>query len=100
MNGINEKKERNTHDRVRKRVVLIITNDPSITARKAASRLQIDSDSIMVRILYTVLKGKSLDNAVKRYIRDNMIRLSSKDEVLYWNKNKKGGGAYDCDQSE
>ncbi|MBO4907754.1 MAG: hypothetical protein J5476_00595 [Lachnospiraceae bacterium] len=99
MSNINVKKERNTHDRVRKRIVLIITDDPGITVREAASRLRIDPDNTMVRILCTFLKGKSLENAVKLYIRDNMIRLSSKDEVLYWNKNEEGGDADDCDQS-
>ena len=99
MSGRNIKKARNTHEKVRKRLVLIITDDPSMTASKAESRLQADSENIMIQVICTDLKGKKLEKAVKLYIRDNDINISSNDELLYWNSNK-GGGVDECNLSE
>ena len=79
-------KERNTHDRIRKRILLVITADPGVKARDVVDRLNIDQDSATVLLLYTFLKGRKLEKAVKLYMRDNLIRLSSKDEVIYWDE--------------
>lgn len=79
-------KERNTHDRIRKRILLVITADPGVKARDVVDRLNIDQDKVTVLLLYTLLKGRELEKAVKLYMRDNLIRLSSKDEVIYWDE--------------
>ena len=79
-------KERNTHDRIRKRILLVITANPGVKARDVVDRLNIDQDKVTVLLLYTLLKGRELEKAVKLYMRDNLIRLSSKDEVIYWDE--------------
>ena len=99
MSDVIEKKERNTHDRIRKRILLVITADSSVMARDVIARLNVDQGSATVLLLCTSLRGRELEKAVKRYMRDNMIRLSLKDEVIYWDRIRVGGDADDCDPS-
>ncbi len=93
-------KECYTHCRIRKRILLVITVDACLKTRDVVDRLNVEQNSVTVHLLCTFLKGRDLEKAVKQYMRDNLIRLSLKDEVIYWEEIGKGGGAYDCKRSE
>lgn len=100
MSDVIAKKRRNTHDRIRKRILLVITSDQSVNVGDVITYLSIDEGSTKVLLLYTSLRGRELEKGVKCYMRDNMIRISLKDEVIYWDKINEGGDVYDCNHSE
>lgn len=92
MSDVIIRKKRNTHGRLRKRIMLGITANPNITMKEVVESLQADPDSTVVRILRTTLKGKCLKSAVQSYIRDNGISIKNGDEVIFLDEKRDGGG--------
>ena len=90
------KKERNVHDRIRKKVVLVITADISVTSDTYADRFGVDRSTVSIRVLCTDLKGKSLKKAVARYIKEKSMKVADGDRLIYLDEKFGGGDDIDC----
>lgn len=69
--------------------MLIITSDKNVTTNCAAEYFGINTSEKAIRVLVTGLTGKKLENAIKKYMRSNEIRISIGDEVLFMEENIK-----------
>ena len=99
MSALITKKERNTHDRIRRGIILVVTSDMDIKPDEIAALINIKKTEAMIRVLHTVKKGKSLDKAVRSFMKEMDISISYGDVVIYLDEEyDKGGGYYDCSQ--
>ncbi len=89
------KKKRGTHDRKKRKVILVVTDDKNISEDDVYREFHLNHKEIVLRIIKSNLTGKSLDLAVKRYMQDHQIFTARGDRVLCLLNNQKGGDAYD-----
>ncbi len=95
MRDVITKKRRGTHDRIKRKVILVVTDDKNMSEDDVYRDYHLNPEEIAVRIIKSNLIGKSLDLAVKRYMQDYQIFTARGDRVLCLLKNQKGGDAYD-----
>lgn len=95
MSNFITKKRRGTHDRIRRKVILVVTDDKKLSEQDVYRDFHLNPKEIAIRIIKSNLTGKSLETAVKRYMQDHQIFTARGDRVVCLLKNKKGGDAYD-----
>lgn len=95
MRDVITKKKRGTHDRIKRKVFLVVTDDKNMSEVDVYRDFQLNPEEAAVRIIRSSLTGKSLDLAVKRYMQDHQIFIKRGDRVFRLLKNQKGGDAYD-----
>ncbi len=86
------KKRRGTHDRIKRKVILVVTDDKKMSKDDVYRDFHLNPEEVAIRIIRSNLTEKALDLAVKRYMQDHQIFTSRGDQVLYLLKNQKGGG--------
>ena len=82
------KKERNLHNRDPKNVVLVITSDKSIKKDDVYEQLNLLREKTSIVLLKTDLTGKSLNNAVIKYMHDIGMNSSRGDSVIFFGRNE------------
>ncbi len=87
MNDVITKKRRGTHDRIKRKVILVVTDDKNISEDDVYRDFHLNHEEIAIRIIRSNLTGKSLDLAVKRYMQDHKIFTARGDMVLCLLKN-------------
>ena len=95
MNDVVMKKRRGTHDRIKRKVILVVTDDKNLSEDDVYRDFHLNHEETVIQIIKSNLTGKSLDLAVKRYMRDHQIFAARGDRILCLLKNQKGGDAYD-----
>ena len=100
MNDLCKKKERNTRDRTRKNIIIVVSEDTSKTKRDIAGILEIDTSRTVLQVINTKLKSKHLQKAITDYIKDNSICVEKGDRLIYLDEKKEGGDVYDCRTTE
>ncbi len=87
-------KKRIIHKRLKKKVVLVVTDDNELSENDIYIDFRLNREEMAVRIVKSKLTGKSLELVVKRYMKENHIFITRGDQVLYLLK-RKGKEAYD-----
>ena len=88
MNGIGCKKIRNSHDRNRRKIIVVVVSDPNITEEVVRKRLSVESGETFIHIVQSQKKGVELINAVNKYIKNNGIRKQDGDRVYLSDEGK------------
>ncbi len=83
MSDVVKKKDRGTHCRIRKKVVLVVTSDNELSEKDVYRDFNLNCEEVTVRIVKSNLTGKPLTVAVNRYMRDYHIYTAQGDRVIY-----------------
>ncbi len=81
MNEVGCRKIRNTHDRNRRKIIVVIVSDPNTTEEVVRKELSVESEETSIHIVQSQKKGVILINAVNKYIKNNGIRKQYGDRV-------------------
>lgn len=94
MSDVITKKRRGIKYRIKKRVLLVVT-DKDLSEDDVYRDFRLNPEEIAVRIIKSNLSGEILGSAVKRYMHEHQIITAQGDRVLYLIKNRKGGDVND-----
>ena len=83
MREVITKKRRGTHDRVKRKVFLVVTDDKSMSKADVYRCFRLNPEEVVVWIVKSSLTGKSLDLEIKRYMQEHHIYTAQGDRVLY-----------------
>ncbi len=88
MNNDITKKTRGTHDGIKRKVILVVTDDRNLAVGDVYRDLDLSHEEITVQIIRSTLTGKPLDLAVKRYMQEHQVFISRGDRIIYYQKRR------------
>lgn len=83
MREIITNKKRNINKRERRAVVLVVTSDKRIAKNELYRRLNLSSEGVAVILLQSDTTGSRLKGMVKRYVKENDIKTSKGDRIIF-----------------